>query len=171
MKNPDQQPEQYSLPPKPANRSRNLTNYVILALVIGLIAIQWPMLKGVFYRATGAEAPEGSIAWRTDFDAAMREAQTSGKPLLVDFTADWCPPCRVMKHDVWPDAQVGQLMAENYVPVLIDVDAPGNAAVSQRYGIRSIPTILVLDAEGKVLSQGSFMSRSQMVKFLRDNAG
>lgn len=169
MSHPEEQAERYSLPPR--RQSGKLANYVILAMVIGLIVLQWPMLKGIFYRATGAEAPASNIPWRTDLDAALREAQASGRPVLVDFTADWCPPCQAMKHDVWPDERVGQLLAERYVPVLIDVDAPGSAAVTQRYGISAIPTILVLDAQGKVLRQANFMSRSQMLRFLQENAG
>lgn len=141
------------------------------ALVLGAIVfMQWPMLKGAYYKATDAPAPASSVAWRTGgFDAALAESARTGKPVLVDFTASWCPPCKVMKHEVWPDAQVAQAVNDGYVPLLVDVDDPQNAQVAQRYGIRSIPTILVLDAEGKVLRTGSYMSRGDMLDFLNSS--
>jgi thiol:disulfide interchange protein len=138
-----------------------------LAVLVGLLVVQWPMLKGVVYRASGAVPPEDGIPWRMDFQAALLEAEQTGKPVLLDFTADWCPPCQVMKHDVWPDDAVRHAIEEGYIPVLIDTDRTQNRIISQRYNVRSIPTIIVVDAQGQVIRQGGFMSRSAMVDFLR----
>lgn len=141
---------------------------LLWVLLIGAIAyMQWPMLKGTYYKTTGVEAPASAVAWRTGFDAALVESAQTGKPVLLDFTASWCPPCQTMKHDVWPDAKVASAVNEGYVPVLVDVDNPKNADVAQKYGVRGIPTILILDARGQVLRTGSYMSRSAMLDFLK----
>lgn len=139
-------------------------------LIGGIVYMQWPMLKGMYYKTTNAEAPASAVAWRTGFDAALAESAQTGKPVLVDFTASWCPPCKVMKHEVWPDSAVARAVTDGYVPLLIDVDAPQNAAVAERYGIRGIPTILVMDAKGQVLHAGMFMSSGEMLKFLKQPA-
>lgn len=133
-------------------------------LIVVVVAVQWPMLKGFYYRAAAAAPPPTSIDWSTDLPSALLEAQRTGKAVLVDFNADWCPPCVVMKHDVWPDAGVEEAVARSYIPVLIDVDI--DVTVGERYGVRGIPTILVLDAAGQVVRRGSFLSASDMVKFL-----
>jgi protein disulfide-isomerase len=99
-------------------------------------------------------------------ESALAESAKTGKPILVDFTASWCPPCKVMKHEVWPDAQVAKAANDGYVPLLVDVDDPRNAAVAERYGIRGIPTVLVLDGKGKVLRTGAYMSKDDMLGFL-----
>lgn len=141
-----------------------------LALLALLLVVQWPMVKGMFYRATGATAPHDGIPWRTDFAAALTESKLTGKPVLLDFTASWCPPCQVMKHDTWPDAKVREVVTDKYIPVYIDVDVAANGDLSSRYGISAIPSIVVVDADGKVLKRGSFMSASSMVGFLSTDA-
>lgn len=159
------------IPPRPTGLRPWVARHqgaLFVGLLIGLLLyVQWPMFKGVIYRAVGTE-PADKIAWRTDLAQAMVEAKAAGKPLLVDFTASWCPPCQVMKVDVWPDDQVAALAAGKYVPVLIDVDRQGDLA--GRYDITTIPAILVLDASGQVLHRGSYMSSGQMVKFLNQHA-
>lgn len=144
---------------------RNRGNLFIAALVVGMVLLQWPMLKGVFYRIGGATPPASAVAWRTDFAAAATESAEADKSILAVFTASWCPPCQVMKHDVWPDNEVGELANQRFVPVLIDVDV--DTATAERYGIATIPTILVLDSKGAVREQVGFMSRGDMVDFLQ----
>ena len=134
------------------------------ALVVLVVSVQWPALKGFYYRAADVPPPPSSIEWRTDLASALLEAQRTDKAVLVDFSADWCPPCIVMKHDVWPDDAVENTVSQSYVPLLIDVDR--DSTVAGRYGVHGIPTILVLDAKGQVLRRGSFLSASGMVHFL-----
>lgn len=136
-----------------------------LWLVVACVAyLQWPMLKGTGYKLTGAQAPPAAVTWRTDLEAALAEAKTSGKPVLVDFSAEWCPPCKVMKHEVWPDPEVGRLVNTGYVPVLVDIDK--HQALAQRYNVTSIPTVLVLDSWGTVTKRSAFMTRGQLCDFL-----
>ena len=131
-----------------------------------VLTVQWPALKGYYYRAASVVPPPSSIAWQTDLDAALTEAERAGKYVLVDFTADWCPPCIAMQHDVWPDDRVERAVAETYVPVLIDIDS--NSDVPDRYGVNGIPTVLVLDHTGGVIRRGAFFTASSMVGFLTE---
>ena len=134
------------------------------ALVVLVVSVQWPALKGFYYRAADVPPPPTSIQWHSDLASALLEAQRTEKTVLVDFSADWCPPCIVTKHDVWPADAVEHAVSQSYVPLLIDVDRDSTAA--GRYGVHGIPTILVLDAEGQVIRRGSFRSASGMVHFL-----
>jgi thiol:disulfide interchange protein len=137
------------------------------AVIAAVLVIQWPVLKGYYYRAASTTPPESSIPWRTDLDAALLEARQTDRKVLVDFMADWCPPCIAMKHDVWPDPGVERAVAAGYVPVMIDIDRDGRTA--DRYHVRGIPTILVLNSEGEVLRQGAFFTASRMVRFLSES--
>jgi thiol:disulfide interchange protein len=139
------------------------------ALLAVVVTIQWPMLKGWYYKTTGAEAPASAIAWRTDFDGALAEARAGGKRVLVDFSADWCPPCVAMKHDVWPRADVARAVNAAAVPVLVDADR--DAVLGARYGVSAIPTVLLLDADGRVLKRhDGYLPRSGVLRLLEESA-
>jgi uncharacterized protein YyaL (SSP411 family) len=134
-------------------------------LILAILVMQWPMIKGQFYRSRG-DTPPPAFQWRTDLDAALAEAGARGLPVLVDFSASWCPPCIVMQHEVWPDPEVGRLIDTTVVPVLVDVDQDPRTA--ERFGVEGVPTILVLDADGRVLQQASYLPKSGLLRLLRE---
>ncbi len=145
--------------------------WILWVLLLGVLVFsQWPQIRLMGYRVLGIKAPKDNIPWRTDYAAALKEAEQTNKLLLLDFTADWCPPCQVMKHDVWPRESVRAAVEAGYIPVYLDVDAPSSADAAMRYGVRQIPTILITDASGTVLKEGGPMSASQMVDFLQSQS-
>ena len=137
-----------------------------IAAMVLLVAYRLPVIKGYYYKATGAVAPACAIPWSTDLDAALVEARRDGRRVVVDFTADWCPPCIAMKHDVWPDPRVAAAIDAGFVPVLIDTDRDG--ATSARFKVESIPTVVVLDATGRELARGAPLTAAAMRGLLAD---
>lgn len=142
--------------------SREVVAWVAVAAI--LVMTQWPMLKGAWYKRTGAQAPPSAITWHTDLDVALAEAARLERPVLVDFAADWCPPCTTMKHDVWPDPAVVAAVQGGYVPLLVDVDRLPDVAA--RYGVSGIPSVMVLDENGEVAKRVSYLGAAAMARFL-----
>jgi thiol:disulfide interchange protein len=90
------------------------------------------------------------VPWRTDFAAASKEAQSSGKPVFAYFTATWCGPCQSLKHTTWADKNV-EAALRNYVPVKIDIDREPELA--RKYLVRAVPTFAVLGEDGSAVRQ------------------
>ncbi len=147
-----------------ARAARRWQDVLWAAAIVGLLVWRWPILKGYYYRLAHVEAPATSIPWRTDLTAALAEAKRTGRPVLVDFNASWCPPCLAMAHDTWTDARVAQAIASGVVPVQIDIDR--DPTTSDRYGVESIPTVLLLDADARVLKRAGFLPASGVLRFI-----
>ena len=60
------------------------------------------------------------IHWLTNFDAAVKFAKKSDKPILVDVWADWCVACLEMEKTTWKDQDIIDLVNEKYIPVKLD---------------------------------------------------
>lgn len=113
-----------------------------------------------------ADLQETEPVWQDNLPQALALAAEVNKPILLQFTASWCGPCRVMNATVWPDQQVQAALAKHAIPVKIDIDEAANREVVQLYGIRSIPTILLIDGNGNELTRGGFMSAEALAKFI-----
>jgi len=106
-------------------------------------------------------ADEG--AWTTDLAKAQAQAKAEKKLVLMDFNgSDWCPPCKALRKTVL-DSQTFIDFAKNNL-VLVDVDFPhqkqlteelkqANKALSEKYGIEGLPTVIVLSSDGKELKK------------------
>lgn len=79
-------------------------------------------------------------------DHFAAEVLESDRPVVVDFTAAWCAPCRVMAP------VLDELAAEREDVRFVKLDVDANAATAARYGVMSMPTFMVFDGGEPVLT-------------------
>lgn len=83
------------------------------------------------------------IAWSSDFETAEKIARESGKPLMLDFTAEWCSVCREMDRVFWTRSNVVEL-SKDFVSVKIDGEK--FPLLADKFGVRGYPTVVFADA-------------------------
>ena len=93
------------------------------------------------------------------------EVLASSKPVLVDFWAEWCAPCRMLAPTV---AAVAEHFGDSATVVKLNVD--DNPSTAQRYGIKGIPT-LILFRDGKEVERVvGATSKESIMKMIEKNA-
>ena len=86
------------------------------------------------------------------------------KPVVCDFFATWCGPCKMLAPVM---EEVSKEYAERAVFVKVDIDE--NMELSVRYGIMSIPLVVIFK-NGEVAAKSlGYMSKSEMQEFLANN--
>ena len=80
-------------------------------------------------------------------DSNYEEIISSGKPVIIDFWAEWCGPCRII-------APVVEEMANDYDGKVVvgKVDVDNNPSITAKFGVRSIPTLLIFK-DGQVVDK------------------
>lgn len=96
----------------------------------------------------GAENPS---AFRSDFKAALQEAEERRIPLLLHFYADWCMPCQRMEREVFTNSSVKEYLSNNVVAMKVNSDQRQDLV--NRYGVQTLPSDVIIDPlNGRVIT-------------------
>ena len=145
-------------------------------LLLLLAAALFRIVTGALDR--GKDEGGGLIRWAAA-EAAEETSRASGKPILYDFTAEWCGPCKVLDSVGWSDPEVADLVNSSFVPARI-VDRAREEGknpawideLQRRYRVGAFPTLVIAGADGKAIavSQG-FAGKEKLVEFLQGSRG
>lgn len=135
--------------------SRRTPRWLLVAAGVLLIA----RVAGAVYEAQHFEATAELVRWRP-ITAAQATALATGKPILYDFTAEWCVPCRVMGREVFADASAARQIETLFVPVRVldrmreeGRNPPEVTLLQQRYRVTAFPTLVAVAPDGRELAR------------------
>jgi thiol-disulfide isomerase/thioredoxin len=113
---------------------KNLLYTVLLSFVV-LPSLQAQGIE--FFHGTWAEA--------------LEKAKSEEKIIFVDAFASWCGPCKRMASQTFPDPEAGNYFNANFINMKIDMEKPENSEFAGKYPVGSYPTLMFIDAAGKVV--------------------
>ncbi|MDD2413301.1 MAG: thioredoxin [Bacteroidales bacterium] len=97
---------------------------------------------------------------KTKFEELIED----NKPVLVDFFATWCEPCKVQAHVLeLLSAEMGDKVR------IIKIDVEKNPKVAQKYQIQGVPTLVVFKKGNIVWRNSGVHNKEQLVKILREH--
>ena len=95
-------------------------------------------------------------------DDFIKEVINSGSPVLVDFWAEWCGPCKQLSPLV---EEASEEFKDKIKVCKMDVDV--NRETAAEYGIRSIPTLMIFENGNPVATEIGALTKLQLAEFIR----
>ena len=110
------------------------------------------------------------LDWVKGEQQAVAAARAAGRPLLLDFSADWCIPCHELEVQVFSDGDVQRELGRFTVgKVDCTEDSDEVAAVKAKYDAKTLPTVVVLDRGGKVTAHwNKVMTTKELLTAIKD---
>ena len=95
--------------------------------------------------------PSEGVKWTSFSESVLAEAKASGKPIILDFYADWCSPCRHLDKITFHDRSVIEA-AKDFVMIRVDFTHRGDStkeSLARGYGVSGVPTVIFLKPGGE----------------------
>lgn len=124
--------------------------FSVAGIVVALTWLEMP--KDELGKDGSAHAAEAAkpIEWKHDEQEALGAAKAENKPLMIDFTADWCAACKRLARETFAEKDVrGEL--NRFVLLKLDAtndDDPKVIDVQKRYRVVGLPTVILIDTDG-----------------------
>ena len=146
---------------------------VVILLLAWFVIVGAPKFKGST-AAPAADAPvaagsHGPLFQSISFDEARAASERNQNYLLVDATASWCPPCKMMEKDTWPDPRIAEWVAKRGSAIQVDVDADRPAATALK--IQAMPTMILFKDGKEVARVMGYKDADGMLAWLNNSAG
>jgi thiol:disulfide interchange protein len=119
------------------------------------------------------EAKEIVSQWTT-LESALSESRGNGKPVMIDFSAEWCGPCRRLKGELFDDLTAGRAVQTAVIPVSIvdrrredGQNPPDIEGLQTRFQVDAFPTLVVFNPEtGKSMKTQGFGDAERTLQWI-----
>jgi len=115
------------------------------SLLLLSLALSLALLAGCAEKSSDS----GGLFEKLTVEEALKKAQEQNKLVFIDFYADWCGPCRQMDRETFSDPKIQEWLRQRFVCIKINHDH--NKELVRKYGVRSLPTFVLLTADGNQL--------------------
>ncbi len=121
----------------------------------------------------GIEPRPDLVRW-VPAETAEAAAAKAGKPLLYEFSAEWCGPCHILENQVFRDARLAGMINDGFVPVKVvdrrretGTNPPEVDKLQRRFRVRAFPTVVIVRPDSEPAVRIGFRGRSDFEEFLR----
>ena len=149
------------------DKSRGARTFIVIKRAFGLVLIG----GAVFLLVMGSEKGE-RIQWIPYSESILVGSEKSNRPVILDFYADWCGPCKALDKQVFSQPDIVALSKE-FTTVRVDLTTRHEAQeiLQKKYEIRGVPTVIFIKGDGseeRKLRVESYVDPEVMLKRMRE---
>lgn len=136
-----------------------------ISVSFALVALIKPELLIPTQINTLATMPDGysnvakpfEVIWTPYSDETLKSALAAGKPVIIDFWAEWCGACHELKEKTFSQQEFQEL-SKNFTLLVVDAteDTPENQKILTKYGVQGLPTVYFMNSNGEPLKDLTF---------------
>jgi len=150
------------------NRSsqRALPVWLLVAVVVLIVA-------RVISSRYAVKSPTDLVRW-VPAERAARLAEMTQKPILYEFSAEWCGPCHRLEDEVFRDSKLAALINEKFIPVKVvdrqretGTNPPVVAGLEAQYRVGAFPTIVVVQGGRAPVTLVGYRGAAHFEEFIR----
>jgi thioredoxin:protein disulfide reductase len=146
----------------PSGRNSQLFSFI--RSLVGVCAV-----ASLAYLLAISRSSPPELAFRPFDPVILQNARIQGKPVVLDFSADWCVPCREMERTTFADPAVVQ-QATKFVWLQANLTAatPRNSALMKQFEVAGVPTTVFIDSSGRVrASRAGYVGPREFLGYLK----
>jgi thioredoxin 1 len=149
-------------------------NLVLMKKLVNvkLLGFGLMLLVGVFPFSSRAQSVKKTDSiWfiNNSWIDALHQAQVQNKYIFVDAYATWCAPCNLLRATTFRNSKAAAFFNQNFINVEMDMERGDGPDLAERWGIQAYPTLLVLDSNGKPVTEAlGYIGANALVRFGKD---
>jgi thiol:disulfide interchange protein DsbD len=139
--------------------------FKITRYLVGVVFI----LIGVFFLLPSDTDAGSKIKWQSYSSQLMQQAKDEGKPVILDFYADWCIPCKELDNFTFSDQRILS-QSENFVMLKADLTHfrdDQTSVIRDQFKIKGVPTIVFIDRKGREIDNLRLIEFEEADGFLK----
>jgi thiol:disulfide interchange protein len=109
------------------------------------------LVFGLLVLPVQADGPAGIQFFQGSWQQVLAEAQLQNRPIFVDIYTNWCPPCRRMAREAFPNPKVGEKFNTYFISYQVNAEYGEGLNVAKSYGVQSYPTSLFITPTGELV--------------------
>lgn len=103
------------------------------------------------FHVSAQKKTEGTEWLNISLEEALQKAAKQGKPVFIDCYTKTCGPCMIYKKEIFPIKEIGEYMNATFICIMKDMEEGDGLEIAKKYNVRTYPTFLVVDTQGKEL--------------------